>query len=158
MQASFHAPIHMLDSIWIDGKTVCLWDQITQTLSFANLPLCSTPAGLHFAALLHGILPIHGLTLRHIYIYLYPLDVSSVVMIAASTVTVSRARYVIRHLSDANAIIGINVFALLPVIIPDLTSHSWFDSQFPIWFRLYYSIWFGFPYSIDSCCTVINFD
>ena len=74
---------------------------------------------------LHGILPLHGLTLC--YIYVYTISISADVTISAKTITASKIYPVTHHLSDASTVIGMIIFALLH--FPDLTHRSQFNSD-----------------------------
>ena len=82
----------------------------TRTPLLYNPPIRMTPQGTRFRALLHGILPVHGPTLRYSYVY-YPMHLHSRHNHRNHCTAVSRACPPSHQVSDASSVIGICSFA-----------------------------------------------
>ena len=65
---------------------------------------------------LHEILPGHGPTVYvYVYIYVYAIDTYTNIMISVSTTSMSKYHLGTHNLSDASAVSGIGIFALLQI-------------------------------------------
>ena len=109
-----------------------------------------TPRDPLVTALLHGILPLHGLILRNVYVYNN--STSTIIIITVGTITASISLSGIYQLFDVSSVFSVGHFCAT------LCPHSWLDSESSIWFDSDFLVWSDSysPIQFKSRSTEIN--